>query len=493
MRLNIVISAGAASDPTEPPAGDLPQRDWTQTPAGTTTTPLQNQQPSPEGTGESVVESSADPVPTEITPEVVAPPSVTSNGLAPESDTGMRGDGRTSVRKPSLVGTTDPGASVRIVRDDGAILASGKADAFGRFRIALEADLPYGTTTLRAVAVNAAGDSGSPSPGLALRIERVANDYTGDGQADLVTVRSLENQLLWTIVSPTTGSSLVLSFGKPGDVPLSGDFDGDGRSDLAVYRPATATFLIQTSSGETITHRLGSPGDAPAIADFDGDGRTDLAVLARSSGAYLIAAGTDILTVPLMDKAGASVAGGVAVPADYDGDGRDDAAVFDPATSMWIIRRSSDGSVGVQPDDTVAAQDTTPVPIPNGFDTNGVFDMALSMVARSDWQPAFHKWEAAHAAMDTESTQAPAPYPGAAAVDNSSAPEAPRATAVQMPAQTISIMAPASSAGVLTVTRRARHPKGPCEARPPPNHTRRASRRQPKTKTTMATPIVRTS
>jgi len=69
----------------------------------------------------------------------------------------------------------------------------------------------------------------------------------------------------------------VIAFGQPGDIPLLGDWDGDGRADPCVYR--AGRFLCDTAhdggAPEARTPRLGIPGDVPLLADVDGDGRAD--------------------------------------------------------------------------------------------------------------------------------------------------------------------------------------------------------------------------
>src|SRR5205823_3129963 len=83
------------------------------------------------------------------------------------------------------------------------------------------------------------------------------------------------------------------------------DVTGDGRSDFTVYNPATDTnwfSLLSTFSGgnfytTTLNTRAGGSGWAPVSGDFDGDGRGDRALYETSTGRwYVVLSGADFTT-----------------------------------------------------------------------------------------------------------------------------------------------------------------------------------------------------
>jgi hypothetical protein len=55
------------------------------------------------------------------------------------------------------------------------------------------------------------------------------------------------------------------------------DFDGDDRSDSAIYRDG-AWFILRSSDGGVMSLEWGSAGDIPVPADYDGEGKADIAV-----------------------------------------------------------------------------------------------------------------------------------------------------------------------------------------------------------------------
>ncbi len=95
-------------------------------------------------------------------------------------------------------------------------------------------------------------------------------DYTGDGRSDLVAVRQSSSPAMWFILNTATGTSMATPFGigDPAfasfDFPVRGDYDGDGRHDIAVWRPSNQTFYVLASSGGILGQKAGdSPTDVP--------------------------------------------------------------------------------------------------------------------------------------------------------------------------------------------------------------------------------------
>lgn len=199
--------------------------------------------------------------------------------------------------------------------------------------------------------------------------------FDGDGKTDLSVFRP--GTTVWYSLNTTDGGFNAVQFGAAGDKVVPGDYDGDGKADKAIWRPSNGVwFILKSSDGGLAGNLFGQTGDIPAPGDYDGDGKTDLAVYRPSIGTwfiFMIATGqVQILNFGLN--------GDKPVPGDYDADGKTDIAVYRPSQGNWFILQSSNGGL--------AAFNfglTGDKPMPGDYDGDGKTDAAIFRPSNGVW------------------------------------------------------------------------------------------------------------
>jgi hypothetical protein len=197
-------------------------------------------------------------------------------------------------------------------------------------------------------------------------------DFDGDGRTDLSVYRPSEGN--WYYRGSTQGFTAV-HFGVATDIPVPADFDNDEKTDISVFRPSNGFwYRINSSDGTVEFVEFGLDGDIPQAGDYEGDGRADQAVFRPTNGTWYWRRSSD------GQWAGQQFGqnGDRPVAADYDGDGRTDLAVY--RGGIWYRINSSTGAFygeqfGIDTDITVVID----------YDDDGRDDIAVFRPSDGNW------------------------------------------------------------------------------------------------------------
>ena len=166
---------------------------------------------------------------------------------------------------------------------------------------------------------------------------RAPFDYDGDGRSDLSVFRPSENN--WYLFNSLNSSVSVRQFGTTGDLPVPADYDGDGRTEIAVYRPSNGTWwYLSTADNTVVVVSFGGGSAIPRPSDYDGDGKADLVLYQPATGNWFRRGSLGQQTTTNF-----GIAEDKPLVGDFDGDGKGDLAVFRPSTGDWWYAASSLG------------------------------------------------------------------------------------------------------------------------------------------------------
>ncbi len=235
--------------------------------------------------------------------------------------------------------------------------------------------------------------AGSPFTAGSFPVSVAAGDYNGDGKQDLAVANLSSNDVTILLGNgsggfiPAAGSPISVGSG-PGSVVV-GDFNGDGRKDLAVASQFTADVRILLGNGSGgFSLAVGSPilaGSGPislALGDFNGDGKEDVAAANISSSNVTILLGNGSGSLSQATDSPISVGSGPIFIAagDFNSDGKQDLATANEfSANISILLGDGSGGFSQAPGSPVSiAGEDRFIPLTIGdFDGDGKQDLAV--------------------------------------------------------------------------------------------------------------------
>ena len=212
----------------------------------------------------------------------------------------------------------------------------------------------------------------------------VIDQYLAAGDYSLVveSTRGAGAYALTTTLAPATAPFQAVPVGTDPDAIVAGDFNGDGRTDLAVANSVDNTVSVLLGNGDgtfqpQVTYAVGSIPDAIVAGDFTGDGHIDLAVANSVDNTVSVLLGNgDGTFQPQVTYAVGSIPGAI-VAGDFTGDGHTDLAVANSGdNTVSVLLGNGDGTF--QPQVTYAVGSEPDAIVAGDFTGDGHTDLAVA-------------------------------------------------------------------------------------------------------------------
>jgi PKD repeat protein len=158
----------------------------------------------------------------------------------------------------------------------------------------------------------------------------VTGDWNGDGVSEVGVFRNTTQKFYLKNGTSTT----VVAFGLNTDLPVTGDWNGDGLADAGVFRPAIHKFILKNGTEKTLV-AWGVSSDIPVAGDWNRDGLADVGVFRPSTHRFLLKNGSSTTTVNW------GLSTDIPVTGDWNGDGLTDVGVFRGLTPQFILKNGS--------------------------------------------------------------------------------------------------------------------------------------------------------
>ncbi len=200
-----------------------------------------------------------------------------------------------------------------------------------------------------------------------------AADFDGEGSSDLAVFRGASGE--WFRKNNQGGAFSGQPWGIASDKLAHADYDRDAVTDYAVFRDGS-WWILNSTDGSVRFEQFGTAGDIPMPGDFDADGFADIAVFRPATGTWWWrnSSNQEVIGTQFGQSGDVPMAG------DFDGDAKRDVAVFRPSNSVWYVLRSSDGQASVSQFGTAGD-----IPLSGDFNGDGRADFAVFRPSNGTW------------------------------------------------------------------------------------------------------------
>ena len=203
----------------------------------------------------------------------------------------------------------------------------------------------------------------------------VTGDWNHDGKTEIGVFRSGHG---WFLDSSGNGAwsaaeDTAYGFGMAGDVPVTGDWNHDGKTEIGVFRSGHGWFLDTSGNGAwgagDTTYGFGMTGDKPVTGDWNHDGTTEIGVFRNDHGWFLDSSGNGAWSAAEDTAYGFGMTGDMPVTGDWNHDGTTEIGVFRNGHG-WFLDASGNGAWSAAEDTAYGFGMTGDVPVTGKWETN---------------------------------------------------------------------------------------------------------------------------
>ena len=170
----------------------------------------------------------------------------------------------------------------------------------------------------------------------------LTGDWDGNDTVTIGVYRP-SNQRFYLRNSNTTGvADVVAQYGILGDIPIAGDWDGDGTTTIGVYRPSNQTFYLRNSNTTGVANvvaQYGILGDVPIVGDWDGNGTTTIGVYRPSNQTFYLRNSNTTGVANVVAQYG--ILGDTPVVGDWDLNGTTSIGIYRSSNQTFYLRNSN--------------------------------------------------------------------------------------------------------------------------------------------------------
>ncbi|MBS0570350.1 MAG: hypothetical protein JSS28_07070 [Proteobacteria bacterium] len=278
----------------------------------------------------------------------------------------------------NAIGTDTRNGQVYVGASSGGVVnrygtVAGKSDGFGVYRPATHTFLLRNSLTAGAPDITATVASAQATD------IPVTGDWNGDGIDTPGLYRpSTSTFYLWDRWANLSiaNAEYVVVFGSSGDRPIVGDWNGDGKDSLGTFRPSTNTFYLRnalTAGAADYTIAYGAAGDIALGGDWNQDGESTVGVYRASDGKFHVSNRNASGAVTDDGSYALGAAGDLPVVGDWTHSGYSALGMYRPATGNFTLKYNLDSA----PADAVVSFDGDRV-FAHGFEVAGSAEIPLA-------------------------------------------------------------------------------------------------------------------